>query len=401
MLETVAEYGREQLALAGELPTVQARHAAYVLALAEEAEIGLRGAEQGIWLARLEADLDNCRAALAWSQAEPGRAELGLRLAGALGFFWFTRGHLTEAGRWLESMLGLNGATPGPVRAKALNGLGGLVWAFGDHDRAGLLHTEALSLARQHGDRWTEGWALVRLGHVSWSRAEYDDAVTVLEQGAAVYRDLDDHWGLSVALSRLGEVRMDQERYADAALLFEELLPLHRTTGDVMGTSHTLYRFARAVVGLGDRERAVGLLEESRAVTQEYGLTRTHARVLHFMGLLAQDQDDPERADALLQESLAKRQAMVEKEGIAECLEGLAGLAASTREPERAAILFGAAATLRAALGAPIPPSLRRRVLDQARQTRVELGEQRFAELSARGEALSLEQAVAYAQVRA
>jgi non-specific serine/threonine protein kinase len=96
LLETVRQYARERLLERGGADAVRDRHLEYFLRLAEEAEPRLHGREQHEWLARLEAEHDNLRAALEWSRAEGPHAESALRLAGALSWFWTMRGYLDE-----------------------------------------------------------------------------------------------------------------------------------------------------------------------------------------------------------------------------------------------------------------------------------------------------------------
>jgi len=90
MLETIREFGLEVLAASGEEEMTRQAHAAYYLALAEEAEPEYGGPQQVVWLERLEREHGNLRAALQWS-IEPGatqqRIEIGLRLGGALRRF--------------------------------------------------------------------------------------------------------------------------------------------------------------------------------------------------------------------------------------------------------------------------------------------------------------------------
>ncbi|MBV9280805.1 MAG: helix-turn-helix domain-containing protein, partial [Chloroflexi bacterium] len=69
LLETIREYALEKLAERDELLDAQRAHAAYYLRLAEEAEVELEGPRQVAWLARLEREHDNLRAALRWALA--------------------------------------------------------------------------------------------------------------------------------------------------------------------------------------------------------------------------------------------------------------------------------------------------------------------------------------------
>ena len=87
MLDTIREYGRERLEANGEAAAIERAHAAYYLALAEEAEQGLLGPRQAAWLARLDEEHENLRAALGWARAH-GQAAVALRLVGALGRYW-------------------------------------------------------------------------------------------------------------------------------------------------------------------------------------------------------------------------------------------------------------------------------------------------------------------------
>ena len=80
------------------------RHATYFQDLAERAAPELRGPRQLEWLARLEIEHDNLRAALAWG-LEAGDAELAQRTAAALTWFWIVRRHIGEAAEWFDRVL--------------------------------------------------------------------------------------------------------------------------------------------------------------------------------------------------------------------------------------------------------------------------------------------------------
>jgi predicted ATPase len=118
MLETIREYGQEQLALAGEQAETRRRHAEWCLTLAERAAPKLLGPRQADWLVRLDAEHDNLRAALQWTIAQRD-AQTALRLGTALHRFWTLRGHTGEGRRWLEQALTMGGDVPPAIRAWA------------------------------------------------------------------------------------------------------------------------------------------------------------------------------------------------------------------------------------------------------------------------------------------
>ena len=104
LLEPVRQYALEKLEESGEAEDAKHAHAPYFLALAEEAEPELLGPQEAQWYERLEEEHDNIRAALSYS-LEGADPELGLRLAGAIWWFWHRHGHLSEGLRWLEEGL--------------------------------------------------------------------------------------------------------------------------------------------------------------------------------------------------------------------------------------------------------------------------------------------------------
>ncbi len=133
MLETIREYGWEVLAERQEREATQAAHAAYYLALAEEAELALGGPQQLLWLQRLEREYGNLHAALHWLRLQASRAGVGdeaaglaLRLETALSYFWIVRGYRNDGRRRprqlfldLEEGLSIQEAVPMPPSTEA------------------------------------------------------------------------------------------------------------------------------------------------------------------------------------------------------------------------------------------------------------------------------------------
>jgi predicted ATPase/class 3 adenylate cyclase len=122
MLETIREYALGLLDQSPEAAPIPQRHAEYFLGLAEAAAPELKkGERQATWLRRLDEEHGNLRAALMFFTGR-GELELQLRLAAALGRFWYLRGHLAEGKWWLGDALAKGGDQPARLRAKALTG---------------------------------------------------------------------------------------------------------------------------------------------------------------------------------------------------------------------------------------------------------------------------------------
>ena len=190
MLETIREYGLECLTASGEMELTRRAHAAYFLRLAEEMAPKLVGPQQAAWLGRLEREHDNLRAAMEWL-LEREEAEMALRLGGALWGFWGIRNHANEGRQWMERTLSSRGQVRASVRAKALIGLGVLVFFLqGDYDRAQELCRESLALFREVGDKPGIAMSLSELGMIELWRSNYAAACSLAEEALTLWREL-------------------------------------------------------------------------------------------------------------------------------------------------------------------------------------------------------------------
>src|SRR5215212_8155357 len=152
MLETIREYGLEQLHAAGEAEPVRRLHAAYFLALAEEAAPELHGRDQLAWLRRLDAAHADLRAVLAWSRDGQVDEDVGLRVVGALAWFWYFRGFAAEGHGWAWAILAMPGAAARTVaRAQALQAVSLLANMQADYTAQRSLAGESVAIFREHG----------------------------------------------------------------------------------------------------------------------------------------------------------------------------------------------------------------------------------------------------------
>jgi len=424
MLETVREFAAEQLAATGELARTRRHHAAFFLAMAEHAAARMHGPEEPTWLGRLDRDHDNLRAVLAWTLSE-GEGRAVLRLAVALWWFWYVRGHLREGRAWLEAALAAATGAQDDLRAKGLYALGVLAWRQADLDAAADLGEQSLRIARAIGDRWNTAMALFLLEMVWRTRGDYVRATAFMEESLHLFREVNDGWGVATALLGLGTIMRMRGEHARAAGYYDEALRLFiglqdrsgvaaslyslglvaREQGDIghaaelaeaaLGTARMLddlsrVAFAVHLQGLvardrGDYARAAAALQESLAVFDRIGDVWGVAYSLGSLGILARLQGDLARAEALLRDSLSLRNRHGDRWGIAESLEGLGVTAVAQGQSARAARFLGAAEALRESLGTPLRPTDRTPHERAIASARAALGKRRFEEAWASG----------------
>jgi tetratricopeptide (TPR) repeat protein len=372
LLETLREYGRERLLEVGEAEAVAERHARFFLSLVEQAEPELMRFRQAEWLARLDEEHDNVRAALAWCLAAQDRDETGLRMVGALFWFWLIHCYHSEGRRWGEGMLARTGGAPG-------------IPACGEQSSA-----PSRTLARAKACRSTGG--------MIWAQGRSAEARPLMEEGAAIARELGDPAFLALTLRFLGWAALHQRDDEVARSVMEESLDLHRQMDDQVQIGRSLNFLATLARVQGDYEAAERLWEEVSEVSRQAGDQWAVAVSLANLARLRQRRGDWKAARSLFEQGLNLRREIGDVRGIAECLEGFAELACPSGEMERAVRLFGAADPLRKAAGGPPLPNEWPADHESAIATaRSQLGEEAFTAAWAHGTAMSLEQAIGVA----
>lgn len=342
LLETVRAYALERLAERGEEETIRQRHAEYYLALAEEADPHLRTAAQLAWLDRLDMESGNLRAALAWFIEHAADAEAGLRLAGALGWFWTIRGHVGEGRDWsVKALQSGIGARPA-LRARALFLAGSFAWQQGELPVARSLLEESIALYRRLGScqRQDLDLTLTALSMVAAYQADYDSARAAGEEAVALSRQVGDQWDLALALNCIGEACMMRHDYVAARAQFEQSLALFRGIGDKWGIGVPLLDWGYMDSILGDYDAARARLEESIAMHRQVGERWMRALSLNVLGQVTQEQGDYQRAAALYDESLDLMRKMGLETSIADVLHNLAHLAQAQGHYPLAARLY-------------------------------------------------------------
>ena len=356
MLETIREFGLEQVAAKGEADAARKRYAEWCLAIAEHAESPEGGPNAASWLDVLEREHANLRGALAWL-AERGDGRLA-RMAGALFQFWHEHAHFAEGQRWLELALARGGDAPAADRLKATMGAGTMAWYRGDMARASRCDEAALALAHEVGDRRAEALVLSNLANVAIEVGDYDQAIA----------------------------------YCEASLA------LARAAGDPPTTVLALHNLSIFTWQRGQPAKAKELMEEALALAREHGVSWEEASILIGIGFATMDLGDHQRAAALLHEGLALGHARGNLGDVIDAIEGLARLGAATGQGQPATRLLGAASAFRDEIAMPMSPTEVgdfAPILDGLRDA---IGAEQFAIAWADGRALPREAAVAEAK---
>ncbi len=356
LLETVRAYATERLAEAGEQDQVQAAHARYFLALAEQAAPELRGPDQLDWLIRLSAEHDNFVAALRHAISVRD-VPTALRFIAALCWFWLMRDYEAEAGEWAAEVADIAGdaAPPGLADAYAISHvLGAMALAttatevppgllmdtlrtalevagpdtrhpllklampmlafFGGDTERGLSELRALG---DGPDQWVGAAAYAAAGHLAMNGGQLDQAAADLARSHTDFTAIGDRWGLVVSLSGLAEVALARDDPDEAVRLLEDgreiaLDGLHRNFADMM-----LIKLGQARARQGKTDAARADLERGVHIAERIGEKDDAASGQLELAELARQLGDLDRARELVRQAVESAEANLGRPGMA------------------------------------------------------------------------------------
>ena len=358
MLEPIRQYAREKLEESGEAGEIHERHAAFFLSLSERTRPHLRAARQVEWLATLERENGNLRAAMTWTLAA-GRVEEAARMGWSLWAFWWIHNHQREGRRWMERVLDRGEGLPIRARARAVMAAEAMAYGQGDGEAVERHARELMDLSRQAGgDAHAEAYARAGFGLVATVRGDYEAAVEHLEKGLPLFRESGEEDGMAAQTHTwVGTVLLLQGADDRAKRRFEEGLAMGRRIGDRLAVCNALFNLAQLALSGEDHDLAA----------------------LRFV------------------EGIQPSEEMGDLGNIAHIMEGLAVMAGSRGEFGRSARLFGAAEGLIEEIGLrghtyyQADTSLYESTMSEVRSN---LGEPAFEERREEGRAMTLEGAI-------
>jgi len=390
MLETLREYGLEQLEQLGEADETRHAHATWVLDLAETAEPRMQGNDQEQWLNRLGPEWENIRAAMEWL-LQSRREAIVLRTLSAIRRFCTARGHVSEAREFLDRALAAMGADQSVVRCRGLIAAGNLAEDQGDLDIAQALCTQARALAVDLGDKLSEAQALIGLGYVANDRGDYamalavhtqaatlareidaqhvlgtalgnlasvsyfqgklDDAQRYWEEAGHIFKTLGDHLTEALAVGNLGAVATEQGEFDHAERLQQRALQLQRRLGNAPNIALVLVNLADICRHLGDFTLANDQLAEAIPILHQLGFKALEGIALNTLATVAYAQGDLERSASAMLHSMRLLSEVGDQISIVENIDLLANLCTARGDLGRATEFMAVAAAQRAHLG--------------------------------------------------
>ncbi len=368
--ELLRQFAYEKLKESGTAAVARDRHRAYFLAFAEQAGRELFSANQVEWFERLEAELSNLRAAIAWSM-ESGDILGTVRLTASVYRFWAAHSYHQDGYERLVDLLSRPEVSARTAtRAMALQAAAYIRWFEGNNadtrsapsqsnnaDSRRLLE-EAIAIAREVGDLPLLADAVQLLGSVLFSLGEYEAAQTTLEESLALTQQLASRYGIGWSIAFLGDLALHAGKREQAQQFYQESIHLLREVKDANFLAYVLRRLAILLIG----ERRY------------------------------------ERAETLCQESLELNRITGDRRGVAACLVALASLVMAAGDAVRAAHFLGAAEAILTGISVGLLLTDQLEFERNLELARSQLDNQAFTQAWSSGRSMTMEQAMAYSR---
>jgi non-specific serine/threonine protein kinase len=402
MLETIRQYAQEKLDDAGEANLARDHHLAYFQGLAVEAKPHLVSSQQSVWLKRLEIEHDNIRAALAWAQ-DSGAVEAGLQLMTDLLMFWFYRANFREPSLVLKNLLTKTSADDQiQIIARAHNTLGWLELLLGNLTVAYAHAQESEQLFLQLGQAGKADLAFNQNLLVNIASQFENDPVRMrqdFEANLKLLEEAGDPWWIAHVITSISHQFRRSGDWINARRTREQALLLFQKCGDNIRVSQQNAALALYAFEETDYAEARARFEEVLSFYRQAHVNLVVDVPLWMLGVIAIREKDYALAKKWYSECLLfDLKIGSPSEQLPECLIGFAGIAHSEERFERAAQLLGAADS---AVEARQNSQLESFDQDEHQRLKMvvheELGDAKFEEFVAKGRAMNMEQAIAFA----
>jgi non-specific serine/threonine protein kinase len=356
MLETIRQYAGNLLREHGEDVEFHRRHLNELRELLRESTKAGLGSDPA-WLDRFQTELDNIRAALAWSVSADGDADTGLRLGASLGWFWQVRAP-SDGEVWLTRLLAAVPTEDTLHRATALFVSSILAVYRYDLEAAEHLGTQALACSRNLGYLHGIVGSLNTLAQLARQRQDYAAARALHEEASVLTTEAGEPSAIAIERLRFGTTAYESGDLPGARAALLESVATLRELGD-WRVAYPLAYLAATEYRAGDLESAKARLDEGLRASLKVRQAVLISELQVTKAWIAHDEGDSPGAREALFDALRCLREDPAPANVCEMLEACAAVACLLDGPAIAARLWGAAERIREKTPCPIPPVLR------------------------------------------
>ncbi len=348
MLETIRDYAHEKLSAAGEQAATAARHAEHFFALSKQARVGLLGAEQASWIARLEVDHDNLRAAMALAESGGVDPFIAVKLAVNLQRFWMLRGYGTEGRERVATALALPEIQANDTaQAHALYVGAALAGGQSDHGQARQMLQRCLALRRGLGRPVDIAATLSTLAVAQWHSGDLVSAQASEVEAMAIFGELDDTVGLAIGQVHLGQFALHLGEFEVARTHFLAGLADAERMGHREIQAECELNLGDLAYELGQSDVAQAAWQRSLHISRDAADRHGEANAWAALAKAELHEHRLSAAAALLAQALPAFKAYEMRDELLSALEDVARIAAAHGEPILAVQMAAALQTQR------------------------------------------------------
>lgn len=343
MLETMREFGLEQLEQSGELQAARLLHAEALVSLAEHVGPNIVGADQETSIRRLDDAIDNFRLAISWS-LQGNRPDFVFRICVAIWRYLSMRALSRHGLHWIQQALSASGQVDAFLRARALNaagffaldinglsvaqsmfeqaralaaalgeeelavksliGLGAVAGNSHDYDLSEQYHLEAAELARKHHDLRSTSVILTNLSGLDYRRGKMEEGAAKAVEAIRILEEVGDQSAIALTSNNLGATYIEMGKWDLAEPYLRRSLEYQIRIQDVYDIPVTLGNLAEIANQRGEYDRAHEYLIEAAGVARQTGSRTREAFAVLGLANLAITRSDLTQAVDLMRDAL-------------------------------------------------------------------------------------------------
>ena len=259
LLDSSRQYAHDKLEARGTQEQVAQRHALAYLEVAQRLEREWETTPDRAWFSQVNVEVENWRAALAWTLGALRDVDAGLQLVAARNVVWRSFS-LVEARRWVRAALALvDERTPSDLAARLEHAEAEGAQQFGEREAAFAAAERALLRYRDSGDTLGRAQAQCLAGRSLALLGRNAEAEPLLRKALETARTLGDCRLTASVLQVIGWTRSETGDYAGARAYLAEALALATALGADFSAASLAASLAENEFNAGDPETALRL----------------------------------------------------------------------------------------------------------------------------------------------